>query len=106
MNEKQRHITKKGVAFLAVMFVIVYFISFISLFDCGHFPFVPKWFWGWDGLFVIVGFCITWIFITAILIKKNIIIRIAMTLLGLAVVAAILTWWILENSSFSFHIYG
>ncbi|MGA2092173.1 MAG: hypothetical protein ABSH16_02035 [Sedimentisphaerales bacterium] len=106
MNETQRHITKKGIVFLSVMCVLTYFISFILLLDCGHFSFVPKWFWGWGGLFAIVGFCIAWAFTMTLMIKKEIKIRIALIMFCLAIMAAILTWWILENSSFSFHIYG
>ena len=104
MEAKKRKILL--VCLEVVCLVLVYFISFMLLFDCGHFPFVPKWFWGQVGLFVIIGVSVAWILIMIILIRKNNKIRIALTLLGLSVLAAILTWWILENSSFSFHIYG
>jgi len=97
---------KKDIIILVVTVIFVYCISFYSLFDCGHFSFVPEWFWGWMGLCTIIGFDIVWIFVIRFLVRKNAKIRITLTLLGLAITTAVLTWWILENMSVSIHIFG
>jgi len=106
METKQKCFTKKKVIFLTVMTAFVYFISFLLLFDCGHFPFVPDWFWGQAGLFVIIGSIVAWILIMKVLVRKSVKVRIVLTLFGLSVIAAVLTWWIMENSSISIHMFG
>ncbi len=93
------------VMLLVIAFFTVYFISFVLLLDCGHFPFIPEWFWGQIGLYVVVGYSFAWIFMMRVLIK-NIKIRIALILVELAIVAAILTWWIIENSSICINMFG
>lgn len=103
---EQKSFKKRDVVILVVMLAFVYCISFYSLFDCGHFSFVPEWFWGWIGFCIILGFDVAWILVIRFLIKKNIKIRIILTLLGLTFTTAVLTWWILENTPGSFHIFG
>ena len=103
---EKRRFKKRNIAALAVLFIFVYGLSFYSLFDCSRFSFIPERFWGRMGFWTIIGFDIVWVLIISFLVRKNLKVRIILILLGLAFATAVLTWWILENSGGSFHIFG